>query len=179
MTTRPPRQRAIVGVVRLAHGLGLDLPSYQSAAAAGMDLLAAVAERRPVRLAAGARALIPTGLVLELPPGFEAQVRPRSGLALRHGITVLNSPGTIDCDYRGEVKVLLANLGETAFVIERGERIAQLVFQRVERASLVEIEEASPTPRGVGGFGSTGRKGSSARTAPRLAHAKRPAKSER
>jgi dUTP pyrophosphatase len=179
MTTRPPRQRAIVGVVRLAHGLGLDLPSYQSAAAAGMDLLAAVAERRPVRLAAGARALIPTGLVLELPPGFEAQVRPRSGLALRHGITVLNSPGTIDCDYRGEVKVLLANLGEATFVIERGERIAQLVLQRVARAELVEIAQASATARGVGGFGSTGKKGSSARTASRVARAKRPAKSER
>ena len=104
-----------------------------------MDLLAAVAERRLVRLAPGARAQIPTGLVLELPPGFEAQVRPRSGLALRQGITVLNSPGTIDCDYRGEVKVLLVNLGEANFVIERGERIAQLAFQRVERASLVEI----------------------------------------
>jgi dUTP pyrophosphatase len=177
MTARLPR--AIVGVVRLAHGHGLDLPRYQSAAAAGMDLLAAVAQRRPVRLAPGARALIPTGLVLELPPSFEAQVRPRSGLALRHGITVLNSPGTIDCDYRGEVKVLLANLGEAAFVIERGERIAQLVFQRVERAELVEIAEASPTARGVGGFGSTGSKGSSARTAPRVARAKRPAKSER
>ena len=127
----------------------------------------------------GARALIPTGLVLELPPGFEAQVRPRSGLALRHGITVLNSPGTIDCDYRGEVKVLLVNLGEANFVIERGERIAQLVFQRVERASLVEIAEASPTPRGVGGFGSTGRKGSSAKTAPRLRRGKPAVKSER
>ena len=179
MTPRPPRQRAIVGVVRLAHGLGLDLPSYQSAAAAGMDLLAAVADRRPVRLQAGARALIPTGLVLELPPGFEAQVRPRSGLALRHGITVLNSPGTIDSDYRGEVKVLLANLGEAAFVIERGERIAQLVFQRVARAQLVEIAQASPTARGVGGFGSTGTQGSSARTPARVARAPRPAKYER
>jgi dUTP pyrophosphatase len=164
-----------VGVVRLAHGVGLDLPAYQSHGAAGMDLFAAVAARRPVRLAPGARALIPTGLVLELPAGFEAQVRPRSGLALRHGITVLNSPGTIDCDYRGEVKVLLANLGEAAFSIERGERIAQLVFQRVERASLVEIAAASPTPRGVGGFGSTGKKGSST---PRVARAKRPAKAE-
>ena len=176
MRAKPPRRRAVVGVVRLAHGLGLDLPGYQSEAAAGMDLLAAVAERRPVRLAPGVRALIPTGLVLELPPGFEAQVRPRSGLALRHGITVLNSPGTIDCDYRGEVKVLLVNLGEANFVIERGERIAQLVFQRVERASLVEIAEASPTPRGVGGFGSTGRK---AKTAPRVRRGKPAAKSER
>ncbi|HEU0059496.1 MAG TPA: dUTP diphosphatase [Hyphomicrobiaceae bacterium] len=179
MTARPPGRRARVGVVRLAHGVGLDLPAYQSHGAAGMDLFAAVAARRPVRLAPGARALIPTGLVLELPAGFEAQVRPRSGLALRHGITVLNSPGTIDCDYRGEVKVLLANLGEAAFSIERGERIAQLVFQRVERASLVEIAAASPTPRGVGGFGSTGRKGSRASSVPRPASHKRAAKSER
>jgi dUTP pyrophosphatase len=168
-----------VGVVRLAHGVGLGLPAYHSDGAAGMDLFAAVAARRPVRLAPGARALIPTGLVLELPVGFEAQVRPRSGLALRHGITVLNSPGTIDCDYRGEVKVLLANLGEAAFSIERGERIAQLVFQRVERASLVEIAAASPTARGAGGFGSTGSKGSRARAAPRLVRQKRATKSER
>jgi len=167
-----------VGVVRLAHGLGLDLPGYQSEGAAGMDLLAAVGKRRPVRLAPGARVLIPTGLVLELPPGLEAQVRPRSGLALRHGITVLNSPGTIDCDYRGEVKVLLVNLGEKAFIIERGERIAQLVFQRVERASLGEIAQASPTPRGDGGFGSTGRTGS-ARTAPQTRPGRRAARSER
>src|SRR4029450_6455739 len=148
------------------HAKGLALPSYQSDGAAGMDLLAAVPSGAPLRLSPGKRALSAAVFVLELPPGFEAQVRPRWGLALRHGITVLNSPGTIDCDYRGEVKVLLANLGEAAFVIERGERIAQLVFQRVERASLVEIEEASPTPRGVGGFGSTGRKGASTKTAP-------------
>jgi len=169
----------MVGVVRLAHGRGLDLPGYQSDGAAGMDLLAAVAARRPIRLAPGARVLVPTGLILELPAGFEAQVRPRSGLALRHGITVLNSPGTIDCDYRGEVKVLLANLGEADFIVERGERIAQLVFQRVERASLLEIAAASPTPRGVGGFGSTGSKGSRARGAPRLRLGKRATKSER
>ena len=179
MRRKSSGRRAMVGVVRLAHGLGLDLPGYQSQGAAGMDLLAAVAERRPVRLVPGARALIPTGLVLELPPGLEAQVRPRSGLALRHGITVLNSPGTIDCDYRGEVKVLLANLGEADFIVERGERIAQLVFQRVERASLLEIAAASPTPRGVGGFGSTGSKGSRARGAPRLRLGKRATKSER
>jgi dUTP pyrophosphatase len=179
MTAKPPGRRAMVGVVRLAHGRGLDLPGYQSDGAAGMDLLAAVAARRPIRLAAGARVLVPTGLILQLPAGFEAQVRPRSGLALRHGITVLNSPGTIDCDYRGEVKVLLANLGEADVIIERGERIAQLVFQRVERASLLEIAAASPTPRGVGGFGSTGRKGSRARGAPRLRLGKRVTKSER
>ncbi len=116
-----------VAVVRLPHGRGLDLPAYQSDGAAGMDLLAAVAKGAPLQLAPGARALVPTGLVLQLPLGFEAQVRPRSGLALRHGITVLNSPGTIDSDYRGEVQVLLANLGKDPFSIARGERIAQLV----------------------------------------------------
>ena len=123
-----------------------------------MDLLAAVPKHTPLVLAPGARALVPTGLVLQLPPGFEAQVRPRSGLALRHGITVLNSPGTIDCDYRGEVMVLLANLGHAPFTIERGERIAQLVMQRVERARLVEVADTAPTRRGAGGFGSTGTK---------------------
>jgi dUTP pyrophosphatase len=150
--------RLRVKVVRLPHAKGLPLPSYQSDGAAGMDLLAAVPQLKPVRLAPGKRALVPTGLVLELPPGLEAQVRPRSGLALRHGITVLNSPGTIDCDYRGEVMVLLANLGEASFTIERGERIAQLVVQRVERVQLVEVGDIDPTTRGVGGFGSTGTK---------------------
>jgi dUTP pyrophosphatase len=145
-----------VKVVRLAHAEDLDLPAYQSAGAAGMDLVAAVLKLRPMRLAPGARALVPTGLILELPPGTEAQVRPRSGLALRHGVTVLNSPGTIDSDYRGEVMVLLANLGETAFAIRRGERIAQLVVQRVERIRLIEVGAAKPTRRGAGGFGSTG-----------------------
>ena len=145
-----------IAVVRLAHGRDLDLPSYQSEGAAGMDLLAAVAKRAPLRLAAGARVLVPTGLVLQLPPGFEAQVRPRSGLALRHGITVLNSPGTIDSDYRGEVQVLLVNLGSEPFEIARGERIAQLVVQRVEQARLVEVARLPPTRRGAGGFGSTG-----------------------
>jgi dUTP diphosphatase len=147
-----------VSVVRLPHGQGLDLPSYQSAGAAGMDLLAAVPKRTPLQLAPGARALVPTGLVLQLPPGFEAQVRPRSGLALRHGITVLNSPGTIDSDYRGEVQVLLANLGQEPFAIARGERIAQLVVQHVEQARLVEVADLAPTLRGAGGFGSTGSK---------------------
>ena len=147
-----------VRVVRLPHAKGLDLPAYQSDGAAGMDLLAAVGERAPLRLAPGARALVPTGLVLELPRGFEAQVRPRSGLALRHGITVLNSPGTIDSDYRGEVQVLLANLGDAPFAIERGERIAQLVLQRVVRGELVEAVTIGTTKRGAGGFGSTGSK---------------------
>ncbi|HEU0158188.1 MAG TPA: dUTP diphosphatase [Hyphomicrobiaceae bacterium] len=167
MSPKSTRQRSLVGVVRLAHARGLDLPRYQSDGAAGMDLIAAIAERRPLRLAPGARALIPTGLVLELPAGFEAQVRPRSGLALKHGLTVLNSPGTIDSDYRGEVKVLLANLGAATCAIKRGERIAQLVFQRVERVGLREIGEASPTPRGAGGFGSTGRKHRGAEAEPR------------
>jgi dUTP pyrophosphatase len=156
MRRKPGETPLRVKVVRLAHAKGLALPSYQSDGAAGMDLLAAVPQRQPLRLTPGKRALVPTGLVLELPPGFEAQVRPRSGLALRHGITVLNSPGTIDCDYRGEVMVLLANLGDAPFKIERGERIAQLVVQRVERAQLVEVIETAPTPRGAGGFGSTG-----------------------
>jgi dUTP pyrophosphatase len=140
--------------VRLAHAEGLPLPAYQSAGAAGLDLLAAV--EAPVVLRPGKRALVPTGLVLELPLGFEAQVRPRSGLALEHGLTVLNSPGTIDSDYRGEVKVLLANLGERAFTVSRGERIAQLVVSRCERVALVEAPAARATRRGSGGFGSTG-----------------------
>jgi len=156
MRRRPGEPPLRVKVVRLAHAKGLALPSYQSDGAAGMDLLAAVPPGAPLRLSPSKRALVPTGLVLELPPGFEAQVRPRSGLALRHGITVLNSPGTIDCDYRGEVMVLLANLGEAPFEIERGERIAQLVVQRVERARLVEVAAIADTRRGAGGFGSTG-----------------------
>ena len=122
-----------------------------------MDLLAAVPKSKPLTLKRGARALVPTGLVMELPPGFEAQVRPRSGLALRHGVTVLNSPGTIDSDYRGEVQILLVNLGSAAFRIARGERIAQLVIQRVERARLMAAIETNATRRGAGGFGSTGR----------------------
>jgi dUTP pyrophosphatase len=143
-----------VKVVRLPHAADLPLPAYHSAGAAGLDLVAAV--ETPVTLRAGKRALIPTGLILELPAGFEAQVRPRSGLALNHGITVLNSPGTIDSDYRGEIKVLLVNLGDRAFTIARGERIAQLVIARCERVALVETSAASATRRGAGGFGSTG-----------------------
>jgi len=151
-----PAENIQVRIMRLEHAKGLPLPEYQSEGAAGMDLLAAVDEAQPIVLAPGARALIPTGLVLELPPGMEAQVRPRSGLALRQGITVLNSPGTIDSDYRGEVKILLINLGESPWEIQRGERIAQLVFQRVERAELVEVAVVNQTQRGAGGFGSTG-----------------------
>ena len=145
-----------IAVNRLPHAEGLELPAYQSDGAAGMDLVAAVGKSKPLRLAPGARMLVPTGLVLALPPRFEAQVRPRSGLALRQGLTVLNSPGTVDCDYRGEVMVLLVNLGDAAVTIARGERIAQLVVQRVERAALVEVGEITATRRGAGGFGSTG-----------------------
>ena len=145
-----------LAVQRLAHARGLDLPAYQSEGAAGMDLLAAVPDGAPVVIAPGDRLLVPTGLVLQLPHGFEAQVRPRSGLALRHGITVLNTPGTIDSDYRGELQVLLVNLGREAFAITRGARIAQLVVQTVAQARLVLVAETTTTTRGTGGFGSTG-----------------------
>jgi dUTP pyrophosphatase len=142
----------------LPHGADLPLPAYQTAHAAGLDLLAAVSEYAPVHLARGARVLIPTGLALALPHGFEAQVRPRSGLALKHGITVLNSPGTIDADYRGEVQVILVNLGEADFVVRRGDRIAQLIIAPVTQAELVVVTALDETPRGTGGFGSTGGK---------------------
>jgi dUTP pyrophosphatase len=134
----PKKKNAAVTVriVRLAHGAGLPLPAYQSDGAAGLDLLAAVDEGEPMVLAPGKRALVPTGLVIELPAGYEAQVRPRSGLALKHGVTVLNSPGTIDSDYRGEVKIILVNLGEAPFEIRRGERVAQLVVASVITAKL-------------------------------------------
>jgi len=148
--------RPIVRVQRLAHADGLPLPAYQTAAAAGMDLAAALPADRPLTLAPGARALVPTGLVIALPEGYEAQVRPRSGLAVRHGITVLNSPGTIDPDYRGEVQAILINLGTEPWTVQRGERIAQLVVQPVARADLVEVVRLDETARGSGGFGSTG-----------------------
>jgi len=141
-------------VHRLPHARDLPLPGYMTAGASGMDLLAAVDE--PHVLLPGKRALVPTGLQLALPPGNEAQVRPRSGLAIKHGVTVLNSPGTIDADYRGEIKVILANLGEDPFVVQRGDRIAQLVFGRVYRAALCEVEVLPETERGEGGFGHTG-----------------------
>jgi dUTP pyrophosphatase len=163
-----------VKVVRLAHASGLALPCYQSEGSAGMDLLAAVDKKKPVRLKAGGRALIPTGLILELPSGLEAQVRPRSGLALRHGVTVLNSPGTIDCDYRGEVQVLLANLGRDPFTVERGMRIAQLVVQRFERALLLEAAAITATARGAGGFGSTGLRVKAKASRPPAARSRRP-----
>ena len=144
-------------VERLPHAEGLPLPAYETPGSAGMDLRAAVAEEAPVTLAPGARALIPTGLRIALEPGFEAQVRPRSGLALKHGITCLNSPGTIDSDYRGEVGVIVINHGQEPFVIRRGERIAQMVIAQHEQARMLEVEALDETARGAGGFGSTGR----------------------
>ena len=144
-----------VKVCRLAHGEGLPLPEYQTAGAAGLDLVAALDEGEVLVLGPGMRGLVPTGLVIEVPKGFEAQVRPRSGLALKHGVTVLNSPGTIDSDYRGEVKVILINLGSELFHVRRGERIAQLVLAPVVQASLVPVASLTATKRGEGGFGST------------------------
>jgi len=142
---------------QLPHGDGLALPAYQSALAAGLDLLAAVPEDAPMILAPGQYALVPTGLTIALPPGYEAQVRPRSGLAAKHGVTVLNSPGTVDADYRGEISVLLINHGATPFTIRRGERIAQMVIAAMVQAELVPVISLSATDRGSGGFGSTGR----------------------
>ncbi len=143
-------------IKQLPHGAGLPLPAYQSALAAGFDLTAAVAEDAPITIAPGARALVPTGLAFALPEGFEAQVRPRSGLAMKHGLTVLNSPGTIDADYRGEVQILLVNLGADSVVITRGMRIAQCVIATVTRATFVAATSLDQTARGTGGFGSTG-----------------------
>lgn len=143
-----------ITVKRLAHGKGLPLPAYATEHAAGMDLLAAI--EQAMVLQPGERAMVPTGLSIALPIGFEAQVRPRSGLAVKNGITVLNSPGTIDADYRGEVKVILINHGCTAFTIERGERIAQMVVAPVSSAHWEEAEQLPETRRGEGGFGSTG-----------------------
>jgi dUTP pyrophosphatase len=147
----------VVDVRQLPHGEGLPLPAYQSADAAGLDLLAAVPEDKPVALAPGTYAMIPTGLVIALPSGFEAQVRPRSGLAAKRGVTVLNSPGTVDADYRGEVCVLLINHGKAPFTIRRGERIAQMVIAPVVQAQLAVATSLTSTARGGGGFGSTGR----------------------
>jgi dUTP pyrophosphatase len=147
----------IIAVVRLPHGEGLPLPAYETEHAAGMDLRAAVPEEAPLTLEPGERAAVPTGLTMALPVGYEAQVRPRSGLALKAGITCLNTPGTIDADYRGEVKVILVNLGQEPFVIRRGERIAQMVIAPVVQAGWREAESLDETARGAGGFGSTGR----------------------
>jgi dUTP pyrophosphatase len=146
-----------VEIHQLPHGLGLALPAYQSVDAAGLDLLAAVPAEAPLVLAPGQYAMVPTGLSIALPSGFEAQVRPRSGLAAKHGVTVLNSPGTIDADYRGEISVILINHGGAAFAILRGERIAQMVIAPVVQAQLVPVTTLSSTGRGSGGFGSTGR----------------------
>jgi dUTP pyrophosphatase len=146
----------IVAIRRLDHNRDLPLPAYETAGAAGMDLRAAVAEDEPVVLRPGDRASVPTGLAIALPDGFEGQVRPRSGLAVRHGVTLVNTPGTIDADYRGEVKVILINLGEEDVTIRRGDRIAQLVIAPVTRAEWSEVESLDETIRGEGGFGSTG-----------------------
>jgi dUTP pyrophosphatase len=145
-----------VPLQRLPHGAGLPLPAYATADSAGLDLLAAVGE--PVELVPGARRLVPTGISIALPPGYEAQVRPRSGLALKHGVTLLNSPGTIDADYRGEVGVILVNLGEAPFRLRRGDRIAQLVIAPVARLAWRESEALPASARGPGGFGSTGQR---------------------
>lgn len=148
---RPPLR-----LVRLANGAGLELPSYETGGAAGMDLRAAVPADQPLTLKPGERALVPTGFIFEVPHGYEAQIRPRSGLAIKNGITCLNSPGTVDSDYRGEVKVILVNLGQDDFTIERGMRIAQMVIAPVTQVAVSEVTETSETARGAGGFGSTG-----------------------
>ena len=144
-----------ISIKRLPHAADLDLPDYASEAAAGMDLRAAVGEE--IQLAPGERKLVPTGFCIELLVGFEAQIRPRSGLALKHGISLLNSPGTIDADYRGEIGVIMANLGAETFSIQRGDRIAQMVIARHERATWQEADTLGDTERGAGGFGSTGK----------------------
>ena len=157
MSEPPGTKRSVMlRVVRLPHGEGLALPSYHSKIAAGLDIVAAVPATKPLELLAGTRALVPTGFALELPEGYEAQLRPRSGLALKHGVTLLNSPGTIDADYRGEVMVLLINLGNDTFRVCRGDRIAQLVVAPVAHVEVEFTEELPATARGKGGFGSTG-----------------------
>jgi dUTP pyrophosphatase len=147
-----------VQVTTLPHFEGLALPAYETDLSAGMDLRAAVPEEAPIALSPGERCLAPTGLTIALPGGYEAQVRPRSGLALKHGLTCLNTPGTIDADYRGEIKVILINLGQEPFLIRRGERIAQLVLAPVTRGVWARVEALPGSARGTGGFGSTGRK---------------------
>lgn len=146
-----------LAILRLAHADGLPLPSYQTASSAGLDLCAAVPAERPLTLLPGERAAVPTGLVIAVPDGHEGQVRARSGRALREGLGVLNAPGTLDADFRGELRVLLVNLGAEAVVIARGERVAQLVIAPVSRVTVEEVAALDPTPRGDGGFGSTGR----------------------
>ena len=150
-------QKISIPVVPLPHFEGLELPSYETTGSAGMDVRAAVPEDSPLTLTPGARDLVPTGITMAIPHGYEVQVRPRSGLAVKHGITCLNTPGTIDSDYRGEVKVILINLGAEPFVIQRGERIAQLVVAPVTQGLFEIVESLDETDRGSGGFGSTGR----------------------
>jgi dUTP pyrophosphatase len=145
-----------IAVRRLPHAEGLPLPAYETSGSAGMDLRAAVPEHEPMVIKPGARAMVPTGMCWAIPEGFEVQVRPRSGLAAKAGVTCLNTPGTIDSDYRGEVKVILINLGEEDFTIRRGDRIAQLVIAPVVQAAWREVETLEETARGAGGFGSTG-----------------------
>ena len=145
-----------IAVRRLPHAEGLPLPAYETAGSAGMDLRAAVPEGEPMTLKPGARAMVPTGMCWAIPQGYEVQIRPRSGLAAKAGVTCLNTPGTIDSDYRGEVKVILINLGEDDFVIRRGDRIAQMVAAPVAQAGWIEVDSLDETTRGVGGFGSTG-----------------------
>jgi dUTP pyrophosphatase len=145
-----------VRIVRLPHAADLPLPAYQSTLAAGLDLAAAVPADAPVEIAPGRRAVIPTGIAITLPPGNEAQIRPRSGLALHHGVTVLNAPGTIDADYRGEIQVLLVNLGDKTFLVQRGMRVAQMVFAQIQHVQFVESAGLDLTERAAGGFGSTG-----------------------
>ena len=152
-----PRGGPIVKIKRLKHAEGLDLPRYETALAAGCDLRAAIAEGETLVLKPGARAMVPTGLQIALPAGYEAQVRPRSGLALKFGVTPVNSPGTIDADYRGEIKVILINHGAEQFTVRRGDRIAQMVIAPVTQARFEEASELEETARGAGGFGSTGR----------------------
>lgn len=148
--------KVVLRVKRLPHGEGLPLPAYQSAHAAGLDVVAAVPRSAPVTLEPGDRALIPTGFALEIPLGYEAQVRPRSGLAIKHGLTLLNTPGTIDADYRGELMVIVINHGAETFTVQRGDRIAQLVIAPVSHVEIAEVETLGSTTRGQGGFGSTG-----------------------
>ncbi|MCR5878013.1 dUTP diphosphatase [Phenylobacterium sp. J367] len=146
----------VIPIVRLPHAEGLPLPAYETSHAAGMDLRAAVPDEDPITLRPGARFAVPTGLSMAIPAGFEGQVRPRSGFALKQGVTCLNTPGTIDADYRGEVKVILINLGEEDVHIRRGDRIAQLIIAPVVQAAWAEVESLDETARGAGGFGSTG-----------------------
>jgi dUTP pyrophosphatase len=153
---KAPAKPITVNIVVLPHARDLPRPAYQTSGSVGQDLVAALPAGKPLKLKRGARALIPTGLVFELPAGYEAQVRPRSGLAVKHGLTVLNSPGTIDSDYRGEVQVILINLGEKTVTLKRGERIAQVVFAPVTRVALQDVKVIKLTQRGAGGFGSTG-----------------------